>query len=534
MGESERRQDLAGAFAPGVRRCGCAFLGAILVILSAVSIGQADPLHGTVRRIYDGDTVLLSDGRKVRYLGINAPEWGQPYSAKSRALNEQLVKGSRVRLELDRRERDRYGRTLAYVWKDGTMVNERLVREGLAHVWVIPPNFKHYDRLLAAQRDARAAGRGIWNKLRGDFAFIRASPADSGRPPFVRVVNVSDREADVAGHRVEDRAGHRFVFPSVTLKPGYGLIVFSGPKPGADRSGETAGFYWGTPSPAWSSEGETAVLVDPAGNIIDEFRVATKRRERKRRQLGSERSPDDFHRVLGPGDVERPETLGDDRVTVDEGREGVTVELKDLHGADRSDRGRARLSREEADLAEEVILAEPGEVHALAVDGCLDVNLAVDEDEEGRSRFPLADDFRPIVQLTQGHRSHEVLERLFGKPLEEGENPDRGVARGSEIDRRRPFAQGRGGGRKGRCRRRAGVLSGQVVQAGPRFRVRRVESQDELGRGDRFQEEAGAGEDVGSGVPSFLLSAARRREASRALSQAFFSIGFRTSSKVMD
>ena len=33
-----------------------------------------------------------------------------------------------------------------------------------------PPNLKHYDRLLAAQRDARADRRGIWNKLRGDFA----------------------------------------------------------------------------------------------------------------------------------------------------------------------------------------------------------------------------------------------------------------------------------------------------------------------------------------------------------------------------
>ncbi len=291
MGEWVRRQNLAGPVAPGVRRRVCAFLGAILVIVPAVSSGQADPLHGTVQRIYDGDSILLSDGRKVRYLGINAPERGQPYSAKSRALNEQLVRGSRVRLELDRQERDRYGRTLAHVWKDGTMVNERLVREGFAHVWVIPPNLKHYDRLLAAQREARSARRGIWKRLAGDFAFIRASPAGSGRPPFVRVVNVSDREADIEGHGVEDRAGHRFVFPSVILKPGYGLMLFSAPKPvsggglgtGSGQAGGTEGLYWGHPSPSWSSEGETAVLRDPAGRVIDEFRVSSKRRERKRR-----------------------------------------------------------------------------------------------------------------------------------------------------------------------------------------------------------------------------------------------------------
>lgn len=291
-GEWVNRRDLAWPFAPGVGRRVGAILVAVLVFLPAVSGAQADPLGGTVRRVYDGDSILLADGRKVRYLGINAPERGQPYSAKSRASNEQLVKGNRVRLELDRQERDRYGRTLAYVWKDGTMVNERLVREGLAYVWVIPPNLKYYDRLLAAQRDARAAGRGIWNKLRGDFAFVRASPANSGRPPFVRIVNVSDREADIEGHGVEDRAGHRFVFPSVTLKPGYGLMLFSAPKPvpGSDRgidsgqSGGTAALYWGHPFPAWSSEGETAVLRDPAGRVIDEFRVAPKRRERRKRR----------------------------------------------------------------------------------------------------------------------------------------------------------------------------------------------------------------------------------------------------------
>jgi len=292
MGERVRRQNLAGPFAPGARRRVCAFLVAVLVFLPAVvSGGQADPFDGTVQRIYDGDTVLLSDGRKVRYLGINAPEWAQPYSVKARVFNEQLTKGNRVRLEVDRQERDRYGRTLAYVWKNGTMVNERLVREGFAHVWVIPPNLKHYERLLAAQRDARSARRGIWKRLVGDFAFVRASPAGSGRPPFVRVVNVSDREANIEGHGVEDRAGHRFVFPSVILKPGYGLMLFSAPKSVAgsdrgtesDQAGGTAGLYWGHPSPSWSSEGETAVLRDRAGRVIDEFRVSSKRRERKRR-----------------------------------------------------------------------------------------------------------------------------------------------------------------------------------------------------------------------------------------------------------
>lgn len=129
--------------------------------------------RATVKRVNDGDTVQLVDGRAVRYIGVNAPEIdhvrnaSQPFGFEARALNAQLVEGRTVRLELDAERFDDYGRTLAYVFRpDGTLVNERLLQAGLAFCLYKLPNVKYESRLLAAQRTAMRAGRGLWQNWR--------------------------------------------------------------------------------------------------------------------------------------------------------------------------------------------------------------------------------------------------------------------------------------------------------------------------------------------------------------------------------
>jgi micrococcal nuclease len=119
----------------------------------------------TVSRVSDGDSFRCSDGRRVRLIGIDTPESQQhPFGAQARAaLLKLLPLGSNVRLEIDVAERDRYGRSLAYVWVGSTLVNEVMVRDGWAALYTVPPNVKYAERLGAAQREARARGTGLWS-----------------------------------------------------------------------------------------------------------------------------------------------------------------------------------------------------------------------------------------------------------------------------------------------------------------------------------------------------------------------------------
>ncbi len=130
-------------------------------------------VHGgsEVRFVYDGDTVVLEDGRRVRYLGIDAPEMGfegeQPefLAESARSFNENAVLGVPVRLEFDRERKDHHGRWLAYVHlPDGRMLNAELLRRGLARVLAVRPNLEHFDRLVEVQREAMRNRAGVWSR----------------------------------------------------------------------------------------------------------------------------------------------------------------------------------------------------------------------------------------------------------------------------------------------------------------------------------------------------------------------------------
>lgn len=155
------------------------------VLLLACGSGQAEkaPDTGQVAHVSDGDTLTLAGGQRVRLLGIDAPELekeGQPadfLAHKAKKALAELAQGQTVRLEYDKLRYDRYQRLLAYVHlTDGTFLNRELVLQGLARVYTMPPNAARHDDLVAAQRQALEARRGIWVKaLEQDEPFYLAN-----------------------------------------------------------------------------------------------------------------------------------------------------------------------------------------------------------------------------------------------------------------------------------------------------------------------------------------------------------------------
>ncbi len=159
----------AGMTKKRIRSC----LGLITPILIASVISCDAGAWVMVQWVADGDTIILQDGRHVRYIGIDTPEIDHknhraaPMGIEARSVNRRLVDGWRLRLVYDREKTDRYGRTLAYVYRsDGLLVNEELLKQGYAHLLYRFPNNGKAERLLAVQREAMEKGRGIWRLLR--------------------------------------------------------------------------------------------------------------------------------------------------------------------------------------------------------------------------------------------------------------------------------------------------------------------------------------------------------------------------------
>ena len=125
----------------------------------------------TVKHVIDGDTIIATSGEKVRYLGIDTPEISsekmpaQFFSEESKKANKELVGGRTIRLELDEEKIDKHGRLLAYVYlKDGTFVNAKLIEDGNARSYFIPPNVKYYSQFKKLEKEAMKNRKGLWSE----------------------------------------------------------------------------------------------------------------------------------------------------------------------------------------------------------------------------------------------------------------------------------------------------------------------------------------------------------------------------------
>lgn len=169
---------------------------AALVVAAALWLGSvggatrapaADPTIGVppdvqaalVTQAVDGDTLRvevtgpgpLSRGEhRVRLLEIDSPELdgeaGPECGATAAAtfVRERAPAGTRIWLEADRRDLDRFGRPLRYVWTvDGAMLNRAIVEAGHARALLIAPNDRRWTTIRDAQAAARAAGAGLWD-----------------------------------------------------------------------------------------------------------------------------------------------------------------------------------------------------------------------------------------------------------------------------------------------------------------------------------------------------------------------------------
>ena len=217
-----------------------------------------------------GDTCDLDDGRSVRYLGINAPEKGNPHAWEATLANNDLVGGKTIRLEFLRAREDSHGRLLAYVFVEDTFVNEALVRQGHAHI-----NYrvgaKYGERLRQAQQDARAAGLGIWEKVAERFIEIVNVHADAEgndrqnlNDEFIVIENQSEIPIEMTGWTVTDASSRDpYLFPNFTLLNKSRVTLRTGYGKNTERE-----IFWGSRSPIWNNKGDTIFIRNLEGHLI--------------------------------------------------------------------------------------------------------------------------------------------------------------------------------------------------------------------------------------------------------------------------
>ncbi len=128
-----------------------------------------------VVKVVDGDTVrvhLAGEEKVVRLIGINTPESVDPrkpvqcFGKEASAYAVKLLQDKEVFMSSDesQQEMDRYGRLLRYIYlPDGTLVNEKLIREGYAQEYTYDRPYAFRIQFKQAEKEARQANVGLWS-----------------------------------------------------------------------------------------------------------------------------------------------------------------------------------------------------------------------------------------------------------------------------------------------------------------------------------------------------------------------------------
>lgn len=115
-----------------------------------------------VSRVIDGDTIEISNGQRVRLVGINSPESDQCFFQQAKDGLKNLVEGKEVVLTKDISEKDKYDRLLRYIYLDNIFINDYLVNNGFAFAESVSPDTKYKIQFKQSQEYAKSGKSGLW------------------------------------------------------------------------------------------------------------------------------------------------------------------------------------------------------------------------------------------------------------------------------------------------------------------------------------------------------------------------------------
>jgi len=138
----------------------------LLLLVSACSITGSTVYNPDgpfkVTKVVDGDTLDLSNGDRIRLMGINTPEKDDCYYQEAKDELTDLTLNQIVLLEKDNTDQDKYGRKLRFVYVKGTDVNAHLVEHGFARAFDEFPS-SNYKDLKALESRAKESNLGMWS-----------------------------------------------------------------------------------------------------------------------------------------------------------------------------------------------------------------------------------------------------------------------------------------------------------------------------------------------------------------------------------
>ena len=247
-----------------------------------ISTKAPEELQTTITRVIDGDTILTKENQKVRYIGINAPETGQPYGQQATDYNKSLVLGKTVTVVYDKQQKDQYGRLLGYVYDGNAFINLVMVQKGWAIAENIAPNVAHQQDFAVAEKQAKRTCQGLWSDtcMPQTESCLKISNMQYDAPgvddqnlngEWVEIINNCPVVVDLQDWLLKDSsATNSYSFGAISLGPSQLLHLHSG-----CGINTAVDIYWQCPAKqhaVWNNTGDEAMLFDSHGKLLSVYK----------------------------------------------------------------------------------------------------------------------------------------------------------------------------------------------------------------------------------------------------------------------
>ncbi len=252
------------------KKRGIILLAVLAVLLLIIDYPLLDKLTGNFleeretsfsERVIDGDTIVVLNDTHVRLLGINTPEKKEKYYNEAKDFLGNLVLNKTIMLEYGKDRKDKYGRTLAYVFLGGKNINIEQVKNGLANVYILGDKL-HESELRKAWEECLEKNINLCEKSNNNCTrCIELKELDVKSQTAIFYNNCSF-SCDLSNWKIKDEGRKNFVFPNFVLEGNKNIIIAVG-----NRTDSKTALYWKGENYVWTSTGDTLFLRDEEGKL---------------------------------------------------------------------------------------------------------------------------------------------------------------------------------------------------------------------------------------------------------------------------
>ncbi len=215
-----------------------------------------------VTRVIDGDTIVAGN-ITIRLLGINSPEKGEKYSVEAKEFLEKIILNKTISLE--EKGKDRYQRTLAYIFYQNKNINLEIVKKGFANFYFPSGKDIYYENFRTAWQNCVNNNLNFCKSSDDKCADCIVLKNFDRKNEIIILKNNCVFSCDLTSWTIKDEGRKKFIFPDFILKKDK-IVEIVVSKENLENTNQK--LFWIRNDYVWTDSGDTLFLRDAEDNLI--------------------------------------------------------------------------------------------------------------------------------------------------------------------------------------------------------------------------------------------------------------------------